>query len=176
MGINAWIGRAGIDKARCLLGVGPVSVVVEGVFIKEQAAGGAQALIGRCRDAELMGRTGVLVLDPIALVWRVAGLTNVAVIGSGIVDAAIALIIGQIEADIGVGRIVRLLDSGVVQIGSGIDHIQHAQTAIHRQGRCIKLVAQGVRIELGDLQVAHAGLIAEYAIGLEVLTHMHQVH
>ena len=175
MGIDAWIGRAGIDKARCLLGVGPVSVVVEGVFIKEQAAGGAQALIGRCRDAELMGRTGVLVLDPIALVWGVAGLTNVAVIGSGIVDAAIALIIGQIEADIGVGRIVRLLDSGVVQIGSGIDHIEHAQTTVHRQGGYVEIVTQIVGVELGDLQVAHAGFIVEHAIGLEVLTHMHQV-
>ena len=68
------------------------------------------------------------------------------------------------------------MNGGVVQEGPIIDHVQHTQAALKGHSADVPIIAQRVWTKLRNLQIADAGLIIEHAIGLQGLTHMHQIN
>ena len=112
----------------------------------------------------------------IALRRRVALVADIAVVGCGVIDAAVALVIRQVDAAVGVARVSSLLFRLPVQEGARIDHAQHAHTTVDGEGGLVPVVLQPVVAELLDLQIAHVRLIVEHAVGLQALVHVHEVH
>ena len=174
-GVDCWVGTPRINEARRLLQIRPVGVVLEFVDIIEHPTCGAQPLASRRRDTKFVGITLVLVADPIGFTGCVAGLADVSVIGRRVVNTAIAFVIRQKQADVRIRGIVSRLHGIPVQVRACVNEIEEAKAALDRQRRQIDVVAQRVRSELCDLQIADARFIVEHTIGFQPLAQVHKV-
>ena len=109
IGVDGWIGTAGINEPCACQQIRPVSIVIEFVDVIKHAERPTDALLGRRRDPELMRKTFGLVAHLIAFVRRIAGAADIAVIGGGIINTFVALIIRDEQPDIRITGIIRLL-------------------------------------------------------------------
>ena len=155
--------------------VRPVGVVEQLVVVIEQTERAPDPLVGGRCHPEFLRKTLGAIANLVTLVRSVAGVADIAVIGRGVIDAAIAFIIRQIQADIRISGVVRNLRGAMLQERSGIDQIKRTEPPVYRQGGQADFVTQRVVVELGDFQVAHIGLEVEDPVGIEFLTKMHQV-
>ena len=110
--------------------IGPVGIVQKFCVIIEQARRCANALFRRRRNTKFVRIARGVVANLIALVRRIAGVANISVIGSRVINPAITLIIGNEKPDIRIGRVVCLLQRIMVQIGPCIDQAERTKTPV----------------------------------------------
>ena len=99
-GFDCRIGATRVNKSGISKQIRPVRVIGKPVDVIKHTKGTADALFRWRRYPKFMRIALRLVAHLIALVRRIAGITDIAVIGRRIINAAIALVIRHEQADI----------------------------------------------------------------------------